>query len=110
MSGLDTRGLMDGALRGFDIADRHFARKDAREARKQGLRMEDERLRMARESHEANLSLREAQAKRAQEQHTYLYGEDGKGGSLREAEDRSRRKDEAQIAAYESRKTSRTTS
>lgn len=97
MARLDTRGFMDGALRGFDMADRHFARKDARDTRNQGLRM-------AQESHEANLSLREAQAKRAEEQHAYLYGEDGKGGALRDAADRSRRKEEAQIGAHQSRK------
>ena len=38
MSGLDTRGFVDGALRGFDVMERHYDRQDRKEYREQSLR------------------------------------------------------------------------
>ena len=40
--GLDTRGFMDGALRGFDVMDRHYDRKDRKADRKDSLRIAQE--------------------------------------------------------------------
>ena len=40
--GLDTRGFMDGALRGFDVMDRHYDRKDREADRKDSLRIAQE--------------------------------------------------------------------
>lgn len=37
--GLDTRGFMDGALRGFDVMERHYDREDRKTDRKDGLRI-----------------------------------------------------------------------
>ncbi|MCD9504511.1 hypothetical protein GLP37_20315 [Photobacterium phosphoreum] len=40
--GLDTRGFMDGALRGFDMMERHYDREDRKTDRKDGLRIAQE--------------------------------------------------------------------
>lgn len=40
--GLDTRGFMDGALRGFDMMERHYDRKDRKADRKDSLRIAQE--------------------------------------------------------------------
>ncbi|OBU29315.1 hypothetical protein C0Z01_00470 [Photobacterium kishitanii] len=40
--GLDTRGFMDGALRGFDLMERRYDRQDRKEDRQRSLRQADE--------------------------------------------------------------------
>ena len=109
--GLDTRGLMDGALRGYEVADRHYARQDS-------LRLADERMQMQRDQNamslrqaeqqmkyqEQQMALAQAQADREEENYTRLYGEkgeDGKrvGGTVNEDRKRQKEVSDAQIEA-----------
>ncbi|OOE71707.1 hypothetical protein [Salinivibrio kushneri] len=79
--GLDTRGFMDGALRAYSIADRHYQRKEDRKLQK-------EQLEQDREAREQRMSLRQAEEQRRQKKFEYNYGEDGQGGALREKQER----------------------
>ena len=74
MGTLDTRGFMDGALRGFDMMDRHYARENS-------LRQADERMKMDKEKHQAGLRSHDQQmklageeAERKRQEHERLYG------------------------------------
>ncbi|WP_407330543.1 hypothetical protein [Enterovibrio sp. 27052020O] len=79
MSGLDTRGFMDGALRAYDIADRHFERKEDRALRAEQMAKSEQRA-------EQEMSLRMAEEQRRTDAHAFNYGEDGQGGALRQAQ------------------------
>lgn len=101
---LDTRGFMDGALRGFDMMERHYQNQ-------QSLRQADERMKMDKENHTLGLKehdqqmrLRDAQEQRANEEYDLKYGavgEDGKrtGGTYQEDRDRQLKLSDAQLAA-----------
>ncbi|MPX91446.1 hypothetical protein [Salinivibrio sp. VYel1] len=88
--GLDTRGFMDGALRAYSIADRHYQRKEDRELQK-------EQLEQDRKEREQRMSLRQAQEERQQKKFDYNYGKDGKGGALRDAEERDKKLFDAKL-------------
>ncbi len=102
MSGLDTRGFMDGALRGYDLMDRHYARETS-------LRQADERMKMAKASHEMGLKqadqqMRLAAERSAQDKAKFEYdygtvGEDGQrtGGRLADADERAKKESEATL-------------
>ncbi|PWI34829.1 hypothetical protein DI392_00675 [Vibrio albus] len=109
MSRLDTRGFMDGALRGFDMMDRHYTREHS-------LRQADERMKMQRASHEMGLRqaeqtmrLQSEQAERSKaqadrdkvkfERDYGTKGEDGQrtGGRLAELDDRAKKESEATL-------------
>lgn len=88
--GLDTRGFMDGALRAYSIADRHYQRKEDRELQK-------EQLEQDREARDQRMSLRQAEEERRQKQFEYNYGKDGQGGALREKQERDEKLFDARL-------------
>ncbi|WP_025673884.1 hypothetical protein [Salinivibrio socompensis] len=92
--GLDTRGFMDGALRAYSIADRHYQRKEDRELQK-------EQLEQDRKAREQSMSLRQAQEQRQQKQFEYNYGKDGNGGALRDKEERNKKLFDAQLKSQQ---------
>ncbi|MGR5465468.1 hypothetical protein ACPV5G_21280, partial [Photobacterium damselae] len=61
--GLDTRGVMDGALKGFELMDRHYEREDRKAAREQSLRRADERAKQEQENWNKSYELKVKQDK-----------------------------------------------
>lgn len=94
---LDTRGLVDGFLRGYDVMQRHRAR-EANQARA------DNALALRFAESEREEKRREQQAQQQAERHQYQYGKDGKGGRLRAQDERTRRTQEAQLAAHQAQR------
>lgn len=92
--GLDTRGFMDGALRAYSIADRHYQRKEDRKLQK-------EQLEQDREAREQRMSLRQAEEQRRQKKFEYNYGEDGQGGALREKQERDEKLFDARLKSQQ---------
>jgi hypothetical protein len=92
--GLDTRGFMDGALRAYSIADRHYQRKEDRKLQK-------EQLEQDREAREQRMSLRQAEERRRQKQFEYNYGEDGQGGALRDKQERDKKLFDARLKSQQ---------
>lgn len=98
MSGLDTRGFMDSALRAYDITDRHFQRKEDAEMRRADRDFRLAQAEKADQRYEKAFSLRQAADDRANKAHIAQYGEDGKGGwQAAEREQQGKLRD-AQIA------------
>ncbi len=94
---LDTRGLVDGFLRGYDVMQRHRAR-EANQARA------DNALALRFAESEREEKRREQQAQQQAERHQYQYGKDGKGGRLRAQDERTRRTQEMQLAAHQAQR------
>ncbi|OOE43446.1 hypothetical protein [Salinivibrio kushneri] len=92
--GLDTRGFMDGALRAYDVADRYYQRKEDRKLQK-------EQLEQDREVREQRMSLRQAEEQRRQKQFEYNYGKDGKGGALRDKQERDEKLFDARLKSQQ---------
>ncbi|MGR5241748.1 hypothetical protein ACPV36_12695 [Photobacterium damselae] len=91
--GLDTRGVMDGALKGFELMDRHYEREDRKAAREQSLRRADERAKQEQENWNKSYELKVKQDKEQTNYNNQML-------SLRQTESKQR----AEMAALQAAK------